>query len=620
MLRISKLLGIVRRHLRPAHQRRLLQGVAAARREVARRFQQVAPREEALLLLLAVPVGALTALGVLAFSRAIAASHQLFLVAPVTLIPPLGLLALRPLLIGGALVAASAIMRHLGRDHEGLNVPDIKRAVASRGGRIPFRPAFARTVASAVTIGGGGSAGSEGPLVVVGASVGSWLARALRLDSAVTRVLAGCGTAAAIAAAFNAPLAGAFFALEEVLGTFSGASFSPVVVASVVSAVIARGLFESGPAFPIPGALGSLDALEVWVLLPMLGLACAVASALFVRTYFAAEQVARAPRLPRWARPVVGGVVVGVLMYVTAGALAGDMHLAAPLDLFGRLPWWTLLALAAGKILATSVTLNFGGSGGVFTPSLFVGAATGGAFGSLCAMLLPGYDIDPAIYAVAGMGALVAGATGAPITGILLVFEMTNDFSLVLPLMLAVVSCRALLRRLERDSLYSGWLRRHGADDTPRDVRRRTVQDVLDPAPAVVRESTTVAQALTLLGRQPQSVLPVLDASGRYAGVVTPMALGQALRDAPQHASVLVAGDLSTDVEPIAPGASLADAASRFRDTPHEALPVVRPERRALVGIVTRAQLLDCYEQALRATHDPIRAEAWPAGDAGIHP
>lgn len=603
---------------RPPHTRRpgvdrLLRGVARVHRAISTRFQRIAPGDEAVLLILSVPVGALTALGVLAFYRGISAAHSLFLVAPATLLPPLGLLALRPLVLTAAFAAASAVMRHLGHDHDGMNVPDITRAVASRGGRIPLRPAVARTVASAITIGSGGSAGSEGPLVVVGASVGSWIARVLRLDSSVTRVLVGCGTAAAISAAFNAPLAGAFFALEEVLGAFSGASFSPVVVASVVSAVVARGLFGSGPAFPVPAALGTPDLLQVWVLLPLLGALCALASSLFVRTYFVAETLAQSPRLPRWGRLLIGGIVVGLLVAGTQEALAGDVHLAAPLDLFGLLPWWTLLALAAGKILATSVTLNFGGSGGVFTPSLFVGAATGGAFGSLCAQLFPGHGIDPALYSVAGMGALVAGATGAPITGILLVFEMTNDFALVLPLMLAVVSCKTLMRRMERDSLYSGWLRRRGASTEAPDIHLQKVGDVLDPAPATLRESTTVAQALAMLGRQPQSVLPVIDAEGRYVGVVTPMSLGEAMRDAPQLATTLIASDLASAIDPLEPDSSLAEAATRFRSTPHEALPVVAADHGRLVGIVSRAHLLAGYEQALRAAHDPLRAPDWPA-------
>lgn len=425
-----------------------------------RRFLALGLGTEATLIAFAVPIGVVTALGVLAFYRGIAYSNTLLIVWPALLLPELGLLAFRPIVTGAAFALASVVMRVIGRDHEGMNVPDIQAAVAQRGGRITPRPALGRTLASAVTIGGGGSAGSEGPVVVIGSMLGSWLGRMFRFKANRLRVLVACGAAAGISAAFNAPLAGAFFALEEILGTFSGGYFSPVVVASVVSAVVARGIFGAGPAFPVPGELGALGPWEIALLLPALGVVCALVSVMFVRSYFRVESFAQSGRVsPRWL-PWLGGALVGILVYATNGAVAGDAHLSAPLDLFGRLPWWTLFGFALAKILATGLTLNTGGSGGVFTPALFVGATTGGAFGALAASALPELGIDPALYALAGMGAVVAGATGAPITGILLVFEMTHDFALVMPLMLAVVSCKTVMRRYERDSLYSGWLRR----------------------------------------------------------------------------------------------------------------------------------------------------------------
>jgi chloride channel protein, CIC family len=415
---------------------------------------------EATLVAFAVPIGIGTALGVLAFYRGISLAHAALITAPATLLPGIGLLAFRPLVTAAAFAAAAWTVRVVGRGHEGMNVPDIQAAVEHRGGRIAPRPALGRTLASAITIGGGGSAGSEGPVVVIGATLGSWLGRMFRFRASRLRVLVACGAAAGISAAFNAPLAGAFFALEEILGTFSGGYFSPVVVSSVVAAVVARGIFGSGPAFPVPGELGALSGWEIAFFLPALGVVCALVGVLFVRTYFGLDAAVRSGRVPHRWLPWLGGAAVGILVFLTGGAVAGDGHIAAPLDLFGRLPWWTLFALAGAKILATSLTLNTGGSGGVFTPALFVGAATGGAFGAIAAAALPGLGIDPALYALAGMGAMVAGATGAPITGILLVFEMTHDFELVMPLMLAVVACKTVMRRYERDSLYSGWLRR----------------------------------------------------------------------------------------------------------------------------------------------------------------
>lgn len=447
---------------RRAPQSRVLHFVRAVRDRVIARLGALGTDTEAALLALAVPIGILTALGVLAFYRGIAFAHLLLLTYPAVWLPMAGLIVLRIAATGTALALARAAMHGVGRGAEGLNVPDLQDAVRRRRGRVPPRPALGRTLASAITIGGGGSAGSEGPVVVMGAAMASWLGRMFRYRADQLRVLVACGAAAGISAAFNAPLAGAFFALEEILGTFTGGHFSPVVVAAVIAAVVSRGIFGAEPAFPVPGELGALSGWEVAVFIPALGVLCALMSTLFVRTYFRAEHVAQRATIPAWALPWVGGLLVGSIILLTGGAVAGDSHFAAPLDLFGRLPWYTLLALAAAKILATSLTLNFGGSGGVFTPALFVGAATGGAFGAIVSAAFPSLGIDPALYSLAGMGALVAGSTGAPITGILLVFEMTHDFTLVMPLMLAVVVCKTVMRRYERDSLYSGWLRRRG--------------------------------------------------------------------------------------------------------------------------------------------------------------
>ncbi len=443
--------------------RRLLHLTRALRDRALRRFPAASEGGEGALLVLAVIVGASSALGVLFFYRAISWAHLLLLTYPADWLPWAGLIVFRPVTTAAAFALAHQTMRWVGRGHDGLNVPDVQAAVEHRRARIPPRPALGRTLASAITIGGGGSAGSEGPVVVAGAALASWLGRMMRIRTDQLRVLVGCGAAAGISAAFNAPLAGAFFALEEVLGTFSGAHFSPVVVSSVVAAVVARGIFGAGPAFPVPADLGALRAIEIAVLVPLLGVACAAVAILFVRTYFRIEALAGQTRIHANAVPWLGGAAVGILVLLTGGAVAGDAHVAAPLELFGRLPWHLLLALALAKILATSLTLNTGGSGGVFTPAVFVGAAVGGAFGALVQTLLPGLGVDPALYALTGMGVMVAGATGAPITGILLVFEMTHDFALVLPLMLAVVLCLTVMRRYERDSLYSGWLRRRGS-------------------------------------------------------------------------------------------------------------------------------------------------------------
>jgi chloride channel protein, CIC family len=552
--------------------------------------------EHAILLGFAVIIGVLAAGGVIAFYRAIDLSYAVFYTSTAKVMPSLGELFYRPLVTGAGLFVAWLIMRHLGRGFDGLNVPDVQLAVVKRGGVVPGRPAIARTLASAVTIGSGASAGSEGPVVVLGAAIGSALGRAFQFTPERVRVFVACACGAAISAAFNAPLAGAFFALEEILGSLGVASFSPVVVASVVAAVVSRAAFGNHPAFPIPSQYGYGSALEVIVFFPLLGIVTGLAAVGFVRTYFGADTAFRwlRSKVPAPVVPWIAGIIVGVLVWLSGGLLVGYGHLAIHVEMFGELPWYTLLALGAGGIVATSITLNGGGSGGVFTPSLYVGAATGGGVGVLLARLFPGLGLHPEAYAVVGMGAMIAGATDAPITGILLVFEMTNDYAIVLPLMLTVVVAHFVARRLEPDSLYSGWLRRRG-ESVEHSVEALSVRDAYDPSPAVIDENAPITDAVAYLNNRSQSVFPVVDAERHVMGVVTIGDLGRCAATAGILGSLVLAADIAQETETVGPGDTLLSAMRRMGVRGAAAIPVVQDGR--LIGIISRAHILSAYER-----------------------
>ncbi len=571
----------------------------------ADRFNRLGLSENAILLGFAGAIGLGSGLGVVAFYHLIDLAYWLLYLTPAVYLTQSGVLAYRPLLTGLGLMVAWAVMRGPGRGHEGLNIPDVQRAVAREGGRLPYRPVAARTVASAITLGSGGAAGSEGPVAVLGAAVGSFLGRAFRSDPARTKILVAAGAAAGISAAFNAPLAGAFFALEEILGSLSVGAFPPVVVASVVAAVVSHSFLGNNPAFPIPEEYGYLLQRELLVFYPVLGIIAGLVSALFVRTFFGTETVVRRLKLHPAVIALAAGVIVGVLVLLSGGLLVGHGHLAVHLDVFGRMSWQTLSLLALGSILATSITLQAGGSGGVFTPSLYVGAATGGAFGVALSALFPELELRPEAYALVGMGAVVASATAAPITGILLVFEMTNDYEIILPLMLTTVVANLVARRIEPDSLYSGWLRRrgerlqHGADrDVMAGIR---VADAFDPAAAVVAESASLDLLLAHLGRGLYTDLPVVDAERRLVGIITLADLGRLAgsRDVPPD---LVAADVATQGETVTPQDSLLEAVRRMgvRGTP--SIPVVDPTSGRLLGVVSRAHVLALYERAVAGT------------------
>jgi CIC family chloride channel protein len=574
--------------------------------------------ENAILLGFAIVIGVAGALGVIGFYKLIDVAYAAFFRWPAGFLGRAQFLVYRPVLTAAGLAAAWWVMRHLGRGHEGMNVPDVQLAVVRRAGEIPSRPAVARTAASAITLGSGGSAGSEGPVAVLGAAIGSWLGRIFQSSTTRMQVLVGAGAAAGISAAFNAPLAGAFFAIEEILGSFAVGSFPPIVVSSVIAAVVSRAAFGNHPAFPIPQQYGYALAREVIFFYPFLGVVAGLVSAFYVRSYFFADIVARRLRVPKSLLPWIGGLAVGVLVFASKGVLVGYGHLSVRLEVFGRMAWYALALLAIGKIIATSITLNFGGSGGVFTPSLYIGAATGGAFGAALAALFPGLHLHPEAYALVGMGAVIAGATDAPVTGILIVFEMTNDYAIVLPLMLATVLSYVVARRLEPDSLYSGWLRRRGErieHGTDRDVLAGLhVADAYEQNPQVIGEAASVADILSHLGQSEQSEFPVIDDEQRLIGVISLADLGRLAKDYRDLSPLLVAADVARPTETVALTDSLLATIRKMGVRGAASLPVVDPATTRLVGIVNRSHILGIYERTVAGTAGGSHAETDEGG------
>ncbi|HET7631807.1 MAG TPA: chloride channel protein [Gemmatimonadaceae bacterium] len=560
--------------------------------------------ENSVLLGFAVAIGILSALGVVAFFSSIDLAYDLFYRWPSRYIPPVTVDAYRPVITALGLWTAWWIMHRLGQDNDGLNVPDVQLAVVKRGAYVPSRPAVARTLASAVTIGSGASAGSEGPVVVLGAAIGSWLGRRFHFEPPRVRVLVGCATGAAISAVFNAPLAGAFFALEETLGTMSASAFAPVVVSSVMAAVVSQAVYGNHPAFHLPPnvAFTYSHLSEALLLFPLLGVISGFVAAGFVRTYFGIGNWRK--RLPQ--RPAFialgGGAVVGLFVFASRGHLVGYGHLAINMESFTTFPWYALAALAIGKIVITSITLNTGGSGGLFTPSLYIGAATGGAMGVGLAALWPAGGVNPGVYGVVGMGAMIAGATDAPITGILLVFEMTHAYAIMLPLMLTVVIAHTVSRRLEPDSLYSGWLRRRGESleqGADRDMLAGLrVADAYDPEAITIDENAGMDTFMSHLADIDQVYFPVVDDQHQLVGVVSVSDLGEVAANAGNFAHLIVAADMARPSETVTPNDSLLDTVRKMGVRGTGALPVVDERDGRYLGLITRSNVLSMYQRS----------------------
>jgi CIC family chloride channel protein len=361
--------------------------------------------------------------------------------------------------LGGAVVGP--LVYFLAREAKGHGVPEVMEAVVLRGGLIRKRVVLVKTLASAICIGTGGSVGREGPIVQIGSAIGSSIGQLLNVSAERMRTLVGCGAAAGIAATFNAPIAGSMFALEIILGEFGIATFSPIVISSVVATAISRHFLGDTPAFIVP-AYELVSAWELPIYM-VLGLFCAVVGVAFIKTLYKLEDVFEDLKFPGYLKAVLGGLILGASGLLVPQIL-GVGYGAIDLALIQKYSWWLLLVLVAGKILATSITIGSGGSGGVFAPSLFLGAMAGSFFGMVVHALFPGVTASPGAYSIVGMGAVVSATTHGPMAAILILFEMTGSYTIILPLMLSCIIGTIAAGQLFRESIYTLKMIRKGID------------------------------------------------------------------------------------------------------------------------------------------------------------
>lgn len=412
----------------------------------------------------------------------------------------------------------------------GHGVPEVMLAVARSGGRIRPQVAIVKSLASALCIGGGGSVGREGPIVQIGSALGSSLAQFARLDERRIRLLVACGAAGGIAATFNAPLAGVFFSMELILGQWAAESFSMVVVASVTASIIGRAALGNESFLSLP-----TFRVEHFVEYPMfavLGMLAGLMGVGFSRILYAIEDACDwAWNGPEWLRPAAGGLMLGVVLLVLPQMYGvGYPVLGKAVD--GHYTLLFLCVLLVGKIIACSLTIGIGGSGGVFAPSLFCGAMLGEAFGTVIHAIDPGASGNPGAYALVGMGALFAGAARAPITAVVILFELTGEYSIILPLMLAIAIATGVSHLVSRDTVYTRKLLRRGIDlEEPGDERLRHlhVSDVMSAPPQSVNVALELREAAAGLAAANQSAVPVVAEDGTFLGILASRDLMDAL-------------------------------------------------------------------------------------------
>jgi chloride channel protein, CIC family len=365
--------------------------------------------------------------------------------------------------LGGLLYGP--LVQRFAPEARGHGVPEVMLAVAESGGRIRPQVTIVKALASAITIGTGGSVGREGPIVQIGSALASTLGQVVAMPTHRLRIIVACGAAGGIAATFNAPVTGLFFGFEIVLREFSLDALCMTSLAAVTGDVISRAFFGSGPFFTaVPHDLlirndGS------YLLVVVLAIAAGLIGVGFKTALYAMEDRVGAVwrGRPEWARPVVGGIVLGLLL-LALPQMYGVGYPVMDSVIAGHVVLGLVLVLLVGKIVATSLTLSIGGSGGVFAPSLFIGTMTGMAFGTVAHHLFGPAIGPPALYAVVAMGGVFAAAAQAPLTAIASVVEMTGNFTLTLPIMLASGIAAALSKQISYGSIYTTKLLRRGID------------------------------------------------------------------------------------------------------------------------------------------------------------
>ncbi len=484
-------------------------------------------------------------------------------------------------------------------------------SVLLHGGRIPPRPILADAAASVITVGTGGSLGREGPMIRLGAMISTWLAARWGVAPHRIKILCGCGAAAGLAAAYNIPVGGAVFAMEVILGNFALEIFGPIVASAVISTLIARTTSGDVPRYV---ALG--DHLSSgWEILACagLGLIGAFVSVAFVRAVRGGRHLFASLRgVPQWLRPALGMAAVGGLAVLAPQVLSGGyetIHAALRGELEGVLgagAWdggvslQVFLALGAAKLLATALTAGSGNAGGLFTPSLFVGAMTGGAYGWLLASLWPATTGGYGAYAAVGMAAITAGTSHAPISAILILFEFTGNYDLILPLMVAAIVSGLVSRRLDPASIYTESLERRGIDTSWRMeeavLAGLEVRDLVRPDPDTLTPATPYAELVERFLRTRRQRLFVLDAAGRLTGAVDLHDIKGALGE-PERLTAVVAHDLMTPPQrTVGESERLHRTAELFAHSDFERLPVVDADGR-FRGVLAKRDLLAIYTQ-----------------------
>jgi CIC family chloride channel protein len=571
-------------------------------------LDRLSPPVGLLLLLMSVAIGAGTGFAAVVFIKLIAAIQNLGYTVLPELLPVLGTwVYLIVPVIGGLLVGPLILFAQEAKGH---GVPEVMQALIVRGGRIRARVAAAKIAASALCIGTGGSAGREGPIVQVGSALGSSLGQILRLSDDRIRNLVGCGAAAGIAATFNAPIAGVVFAIEVLMGNLQVRSFGNVVIAAVSSSIVSRLMLGAEPAFSVP--IYRLESPTELIFYLLLGILSALVGIMFIRMLNRAEIVFDNWSFPQIYKPAIGAVLLGIIgmgfMYLPAAHhspmpfMYGSGFEFIEEVVQGGGSFYLLLLLVFLKPLATSFTLGSGNSGGVFAPSLFIGAMLGGCLGILFEQYLPDITGSAGAYALVGMAALFAATARAPLTAMLIVFEMSNDYHMILPLMVATITASYFAQWLHPESIYTIKLAKRGIrffEGRDMDVMQGVkVEEVMRTRFVSINKDRSVAELMALFQETNLLGFPVVTGENSLWGIITLQDVHRSQALDSFNPREMKVADLATE-GPIAvyPDEPVWVAIQKMSPRDLARLPVVaRDGSMRLVGMISRSDVLRAYD------------------------
>ena len=427
--------------------------------------------------------------------------------------------------------------------------------------------------------------------------MGQWL----KVSPERLKILVGCGAAAGIAATFNAPIAGAFFALEIILGNFALPSFSPIVISSVLATAVSRAFLGDFPAFIVPEyALVSVWEFPLYVLLGIMAGAVAV---IFSKSVYFSEDLFDKLPIPEYIKNSIGGILMGIII-IFVPYVYGVGYEAIDMALSGEMLWYMALIFIVIKLLATSITLGSGGSGGIFAPSLFLGAVSGGSFGMIVHKLFPNVTAHSGAYAMVGMGAVVAAATHTPITSILILFELTGDYKIILALMVACTISTIMAKKLYGESIYTLKLTRRGISlNQGREeiiMKSFMVGDIVKPEAHIIDERTRLDEIIQKFMENSEPYYYVVNEKREFIGMLSTHDIKSVLNEKGLEQLIIASDLIGRSFKPVSLNNNLAECMEIFSKVEFGNLPVVKGNgSNVLIGCISRRDIIELYNREI---------------------